>query len=271
MRYDHPAVSNLLGLSLQGPWRLLVAEYTAEPACNVALDEAIGESVARGEAPPTVRLWQNGEALVLGRFELRDRPLDDLLKWAAEEGVALVRRISGGTVVWHGPAALNFSVCIPRDERLGIHRAYETLSAGIIRALRHWGLLASFSTVPGAFCDGSHNIAIAGRKVAGTAQTRRKGFTLVHGTVFINVDLERVMEIMTGFDRQADIEGSLKRAALTTLSEAWGHPISLTEAREAFIQGYAEAFGPFDGWQPAEPTTHELARARELESNYRCS
>lgn len=256
--------------SLQDPWRLLLTECPAEPVFNVTLDEAIGESVGRGEAPPTVRLWQNDEALVLGRFELHDRALDRLYHWVDEEGVALVRRISGGTVVWHGPGALNFSICAARDEGLGIHRAYETLSAGIIRALRRWGLSPVFGEVLGAFCDGSHNIVIDGRKLAGTAQTRRKGFTLVHGTIFINADLERVTEIMTGFCRQAGIERPHKRETLATLSDALRRPISVVEARTAFAQGYGETLGMREPWAPSEPIAEELARARELEANYRC-
>jgi lipoate-protein ligase A len=256
--------------NLSAPWRLLTASHLAEPTFNVALDEAIGESVGRGEAPPTVRLWQNGESLVLGRFELRDRSLGPLCDWANQQKVALLRRISGGTVVWHGPGALNFSICIPHDERLGIHRAYEALSAGIIRALKRWGLAAAFGSVPGSFCDGSHNIVIDGHKIAGTAQTRRKGFTLVHGTIFIDLDLEHVTRLIAGFYQQAGIYRVLKREALTTLAEALGRPISLDEAREAFVQGHAEAFGLFDEWQTSELMTHEQVRTRELEPHYHC-
>jgi lipoate-protein ligase A len=255
----------------RGPWRLLTTSYPAEPTFNIALDQAIGERVGRGEAPPTIRLWHNGETLVLGLFELRDRSLDRVARWAETESVALVRRISGGTIVWHGPGALNFSICVPRDEGLGIHRAYEVLSSGIIRALSRWGLSPVFGKVPGAFCDGSHNIVIDGRKLAGTAQTRRKGFTLVHGTIFINADLEHVTELIANFYRQTGVERPLRREVLTTLSEVLGRPISLDETRGAFVHGYAEAFQIAKPWQSVTPTNEELARARELESNYRCS
>ena len=255
-------------------WRLLLAQYPEEPALNVSLDEAIGEAVGRGAAPPTVRLWENGETLVLGRFELRDLDLADghLHRWAQTNNLALLRRVSGGQAVWQGPGALNYSVCVPRREPYGIHWAYETLSAGVVQALRRWGLSCSFGRVAGAYCDGSHNLVVQQRKLAGTAQARRKGFILVHGTVLIDADLERIVGLISEFYRLAGQARPIRRAALTTLSEALGRTVTSDQVKSLFTAGYAEVLGISSYWSPAEaPSPDELRRARELAHRYSLS
>lgn len=267
-------MSAIFAAQRNASWRLLLAQYPEEPALNVSLDEAIGESVGRGEAPPTVRLWENGETLVLGRFELRDLDLSDehFLNWAKANDLALARRVSGGQLVWQGPGALNYSVCIPRQEPYGIQRAYEALSAGVVQALRRWGLRCSFGRVAGAYCDGSHNLVVHQRKLAGTAQARRKGFILVHGTVLVDADLERIVGLISEFYRLAGQARSIRRAALTTLSEALGRTLTTDQAKSAFAAGYAEVLGLSGRWSPdAVPLPEELRRARELAHQYRLS
>jgi len=268
-----PTMSPIFAGYPNGPWRLLLAQYPDEPALNVSLDEAIGEAVGRGEAPPTVRLWESGEALVLGRFELRDLDLADeyFLNWAQANDLALLRRVSGGQLVWQGRGALNYSVCIPRREPYGIHRAYETLSAGVVQALNHWGLRCSFGRVAGAYCDGSHNLIIHSRKLAGTAQARRKGFILVHGTVLIDANLERIVGLLTEFYRRAGQARSIRRAALTTLSEALDRSLTADRVKSALAEGYAEVLGISGHWAPdAAPLPEELARAHDL-ARQQCS
>ncbi|HED03942.1 MAG TPA: hypothetical protein ENI60_04145 [Candidatus Fraserbacteria bacterium] len=184
----------------------------------------------------------------------------------------MLRRVSGGQLVWQGPGALNYSVCVPRQEPYGIHRAYETLSAGVVQALTRWGLRCSFGRVPGAYCDGSHNLVIHQRKLAGTAQARRKGFILVHGTVLIDADWERILGLLTEFYRRAGQARSIRRAALTTLSEALGRPLTTDQAKTAFAAGYAEVLGLSGRWSPdAVPLPEELRRARELAHQYSLS
>ena len=52
------------------PWRVLY-EPDGEGSLPYAMEEAIGESVARGEAPATLRIWQGPRALVVAKKDLR--------------------------------------------------------------------------------------------------------------------------------------------------------------------------------------------------------
>ena len=73
----------------------LVHSGVGEPAWNMALDEAILESVSTNLSPPTLRLYQwDRWAVTLGRFQERFPTL--------ESEIPFVRRITGGRGILHG-------------------------------------------------------------------------------------------------------------------------------------------------------------------------
>ena len=75
-------------------WRLIPAVPRA-PLMNMALDEVLTLRVGRGERPPTLRIWGwSRPCVVLGRFQSVRNEVNEAA--AAEHGIAIVRRISGG-------------------------------------------------------------------------------------------------------------------------------------------------------------------------------
>jgi lipoate-protein ligase A len=89
-------------------WRLLNLEYTDAPS-NLALEEAIARQVGEGKSPPTLRLWRNRNAAVIGENQSVNAELR--LDACRELGVEVVRRFTGGGAVYHDLGNLNYSIC----------------------------------------------------------------------------------------------------------------------------------------------------------------
>src|SRR2546423_5590703 len=90
-------------------WRLVV-HSACDGATNMAIDEAILESVGAGHAPPTLRFysWQPA-CLSLGYAQhIRDADLDRL----RANGWGLVRRPTGGRAILHTDE-LTYSITLP--------------------------------------------------------------------------------------------------------------------------------------------------------------
>lgn len=122
-----------------------------EAAWNMALDEALLESVAENYALPTVRMytWER-PAITLGRFQNTGRTLHQ--DACEEHRIPIVRRITGGRGILHGDD-LTLSLIAP-IEALGLEEStgcslsaiYARIAAGYLSALAHLGIDAVAGT-----------------------------------------------------------------------------------------------------------------------------
>ena len=144
-----------------------------DPAFNQALEEYVFERVAPDET--LLMLWRNAPAVVCGCYQNAFAEVDMLR--AAERGVKVIRRISGGGTVYHDPGNVNYSVIAPADDRVD----YARFIAPVVEALNDLGIPAAMNRT----CD----IAVNGLKVSGSAQKTAKGRVLHHGTLLYDTDL----------------------------------------------------------------------------------
>jgi len=120
-------------------WRLLHTP-SAPGAWNMAVDEAILESMATGQAPPTLRLYSwHPWCLSLGYFQ----PFA-LVNTAAckRSGIDIVRRPTGGSAILHAQE-LTYSLIAPMNEPLvagDILTSYRKIAAALVAGLRGLGL-----------------------------------------------------------------------------------------------------------------------------------
>ncbi|MGC9317440.1 MAG: lipoate--protein ligase family protein, partial [Armatimonadota bacterium] len=120
-------------------WRI-IESGRATGFRNMAVDEAIMQSVARGEAPPTLRLygWQP-PAVSLGYHQHLDEGIDRTA--VRERGYDIVRRPTGGRAILHADE-LTYSFCIRQDQIAGGHsvmESYREISRDIVAGLELLG------------------------------------------------------------------------------------------------------------------------------------
>lgn len=243
-------------------------------AWNMAVDSAIAEAVAAGHQPPTLRLygWQPF-CLSLGYGQrLREADQGTLM----DRGWDLVRRPTGGKAILHGDE-LTYSLCLPLDHPLAsgdIVESYRRISVGFLRALETLGLEAvsqhkgaeagQGEAGPVCFELSSHyEITVAGRKLIGSAQLRRKGVVLQHGTLPLNGDAARICDVLAfGSDDERAAQKRRVRERATSLAASMGFDISWQEAAAALEQGFRRAFG--DSLFRGRLSDCESARAEAL-------
>ena len=168
-------------------WRLLTT-WAAPPDFNMGLDEALLE---RPDTPLTLRLYSwSPDTLSLGYFQ----------RWAdvqgSERAGAVVRRITGGGAIHH-TMELTFSIVAPQDHPLyrgPIADSYARVHAIMARALAAHGVEAGLreDRVLDSDREGTGmcfhvstplDVVWSGRKGIGSAQRRRGGRVLHHGSI----------------------------------------------------------------------------------------
>lgn len=151
-------------------------------------------------APAAYRVYRfEPSCLTLGRSQ----PLAIAAR-ARELGYQVARRPTGGRGLVHESADLTYSVVLPAGHAAatgGVAASYRAISLAVRRALLDVGVSVELSgegaalapTVPGA-CFEDHapdTLTWAGRKLCGSAQARRRGAVLQHGSIPLRVDYLR--------------------------------------------------------------------------------
>lgn len=115
-----------------------------------------------------------GDGIVVPRSYPQGKPgFQTACDALAAEGLAVHVRLSGGGVVPQGAGVVNLHLGYVADtpNPLPVAEAhYQALSAVLSTLFRHFGVATTAQTVQGSFCDGRYNLAVNGKKIAGTAQ-----------------------------------------------------------------------------------------------------
>jgi lipoate-protein ligase A len=147
----------------------------------MAFDEYCLESLSIDE--PVFYLWQNRPAVIVGfNQEVNTEVNLDYLK---ENGIDLVRRVTGGGAVYHDLENLNYTI-VGRSEDL--ERDYPEYASLLAKALQTLGVPATLS--------GRNDILVEGRKVSGFAKRVCKNRLMVHGTLMYNVDVDVLTHVL---------------------------------------------------------------------------
>lgn len=218
-------------------WRLLDSESTHDVALNLAIDEAVLQARVKKAVPPTVRFWRNHQAVVIGYSQSVYAEVD--LKVCEKENVRVVRRFTGGGAVYHDLGNLNYTVVLDADHhllrRLDIAESYRVLCSGLIKALEALGLAANFVPLSDIF--------IRGRKISGSAQSRRRGVVLHHGTLLVDVNLYMLMCVLTAHRRTMRNKSTSTWKPVTRLKDELGCKVDMATLKNALVKGFERAFG----------------------------
>jgi len=163
---------------------LVCFDQTRDPAGNLTHETEIFAKVEGGMLPEVVRFWVNSECLVRG--EARSKNYGWYREDVAEKmKIPVLTRSTGGGVVYHDEGNLNWSFFLRNSGPfLSPTTAFDAGSRYIVKALQRQGIRAQFSP--------PNRIEVSGRKVSGMAARFTVRTVLVHGTLLIDSDLEKL-------------------------------------------------------------------------------
>ena len=174
--------------------RILIDAEPNSGSWNMAVDEVLLESAIRTKTC-SVRLYRWSEpTLSLGYFQ-NGGAADDGLPAAA---LPRVRRLSGGGAIVHHHE-ITYSLAVPADHPRAADPVslYESVHKRILHVLHEGGIRATLrgteANVPSAtgqpflcFLRGDErDIVLDGHKIGGSAQRRRRGAVLQHGSLIL--------------------------------------------------------------------------------------
>lgn len=123
-------------------------------------------------------------AVSIGYFQSLEEEVN--VKECKKAGIDIVRRLTGGGAVLH-ENELTYSF-ITKNYPTNIMESYRLICEPVVMCLKNLGLDAKFSPL--------NDIIIGDKKVSGNAQTRRNNTLLQHGTILLDVDVEKMFSVL---------------------------------------------------------------------------
>jgi lipoate-protein ligase A len=270
--YDWSVLQGNAQIVSQNNWRLLITKTTNGPM-NMAVDHAIMEAVAEGRVPPTLRFYAwEPPCLSLGYTQ----PASDIDQQRLNaNGWQLVRRLTGGRAILHTDE-LTYSVAVQADNPIvagDIVESYRRLSRALLDCLHTLGAdvesekrAADQPHTKGPVCfevPSHYEITANNKKLVGSAQVRKMGVVLQHGSLPLTGDITRICDalVFPDEDQREHVRERVQRRA-ATLEEILNRSISWNEAADTLANSFHEVFDL--ALVEDNLTPDELRRANEL-------
>lgn len=151
---------------------IFIDNQSTDPYFNLALEEFLFK-----REEDVVMLWRNDNAIVVGKHQ---NTLSEInYPVVLDQGIQVVRRLSGGGTVYHDLGNLNFTFIQSGDRDKLVD--FTKFLSPVIDALNQMGL----ETYQGK----RNEIMLKGKKISGNAEHTFRSRVLHHGTLLFDTDL----------------------------------------------------------------------------------
>ena len=152
-------------------------------------------------------MWQVNPTVIFGRNQVIHNEVN--LDYCDSHGIAYYRRKSGGGCVYADMSNIMFSYITRSDN---VTSTFSRYTGKVVEMLRGLGLNAS---------DNSRNdIMVDGLKVSGNAYYHIPGYSIVHGTMLYDTDMEHMAHAITPSRAKLESKGVKSvESRITTLSQ----------------------------------------------------
>jgi len=221
---------------------------SSDPYFNFALEYWLITEKCPTE--PVFLFWQTEPTLMIGKYQ---NPLEEInMEYAREHGVHIVRRMSGGGTIYTDLGGWQFTF-INKSRDKGI--SFSEYITPVIDALHQLGVIdAGF--------NGRNDLTIGGKKFSGNAQYIHGGYTLHHGSLLFDTDIEALVS-STQVDPEKIISKSIKsvRDRVTNISPHLPKPLTGEEFKEVMVKAIMGPTG-----SRYTPSPEEIKRIGEIAS-----
>jgi lipoate-protein ligase A len=230
----------------------------------MAIDEAILNSVCAGHAQPTIRFYDwNPPTISCGYNQSIEKEIDlDLVK---SKGYGVVRRPTGGRVVLH-EAEVTYSIVTPCEGRFAgtITESYFEISQALAAGFQLMGIKVDLErehlssnhqrmdSNPCFASSSKYELNYQNRKIVGSAQVRKNGCLLQHGSILLNKDQSSLADVIPKLDKEKRIRLAKYLTKKTVaINQILNKPITYTTAVDFILKGFM-IFWREDGFEIAE-------------------
>jgi len=218
---------------------------------NMRADLEMFNAFERGAGGPCLRTYSWKPKCISYGYGQEIAELVDQ-KRAGELGWDLVRRPTGGGIVFHNEAEITYSLVTAIDDPKlpkGMIPAYKRISQGVVAGLGRLGVEAGIRkqraehrTQNTGLCfsyPAEYEIVCGEKKIVGSAQKRGKRALLQQGSIFVRDTAEQDLALLK--------DKSARHDALS-VEEVLGREVGFEELSGALRRGFEEALGvSFEG------------------------
>ncbi|MCK4666661.1 lipoate--protein ligase family protein [Candidatus Dependentiae bacterium] len=189
-------------------FRIIIDQNPNSSQVNMAVDEAIFLNYITAQNPiPVLRFYRwDPPAISIGYFQ---KPEDIDIESCKRMNIEFIRRPTGGRSVLHDNE-LTYSVIGGKEkffENKSLIDIYSIISKALVKGLRKYGFEVEFKKPDyknnqyhlKVLCFDSTStfeITLNNKKVVGSAQVRKKGVFLQHGSIILSLDKEKVARLL---------------------------------------------------------------------------
>ena len=241
--------------------RILLHEDPHNPYYNLALDEALLETATQHPTTLVLRIWRNPPSVILGAGSSIKGEVDT--KCTQSHNIPVARRITGGGTVYHDHGNTNYTLIvgsrIAHEDRAGkdsLEYIYGHLLRGLLRALQLLGLSPRTAN--------TSDVVVKGYKVSGNAATIRKNTYLLHGTLLVNADIEKIYRCLIIPPRNTRHRGRIDpvKYRVANLEQLAREKLAQTKIVDTFVKAFSETLGAKPYYDTLTP--RELAKTKQL-------
>ena len=194
-----------------------------DPRINLAIEEYCLKYL---DPEQTYLLFYiNQPSIIIGKNQNTIEEINT--KYVDENGIIVVRRLSGGGAVYHDLGNLNFSF-ITKDDGNSFHNV-KKFTEPVVAALKRLGVDAELS--------GRNDLMANGRKISGNAQFSTRGRMFSHGTLLFDSEIEHVVSALKVKKDKIESKGIKSiRSRVANISEFLDQKMTTEEFRELLLR-----------------------------------
>jgi len=223
-------------------WRLIISPEISGFE-NMQTDIKMFEDHENGLISSTLRIysWQP-KCISLGYSQKIEEEID--ADKASQLGWDVVKRPTGGGIVFHNEAEITYSLVTVIDNQIlpkGLVLSYIRISEAIVVGLNKIGINSSIARIRRSSRDNlcfsypaEYEIVVEGKKIVGSAQKRGKRTLLQQGSIFVCEIEDEVFSVL---------KQPFERPNAVSVEEVLGREVMFEELCDALVGGFRDKLG----------------------------
>lgn len=193
-----------------------------DPRINLAIEEYALKHLDIDET--YLLFYINEPSIIIGKHQNTVEEIN--VDYVRENGIHVVRRLSGGGAVYHDLGNLNFSF-ITKDDGKSFAN-FRKFTEPVIDALKSMGVEAELS--------GRNDILVDGKKISGNAQFSTGGRIFSHGTLMFDVNLDDVSKSLKVKKEKIESKGIKSvRSRVANITDYLSEPMTIQTFRQVLL------------------------------------
>lgn len=223
-----------------------------DPRINLAIEEYVLKNMDI-EKDDYLLFYINQPSIIIGKNQNTIEEINT--DYVEENGILVVRRLSGGGAVYHDLNNLNFSF-LTKDDGNSFSN-YKKFTQPVVDALAKLGVNSELS--------GRNDILAEGKKVSGNAQYSTRGRMFSHGTLMFNLDIDAVVNSLKVKQDKIESKGIKSvRSRVANIIDFLPEKITVEEFRMEILKSI---FGGEENIQYYELTEEDWDNIHEISKN----